>query len=139
MHTAYQDSINQDSINQDSINQNSINQNSSNQDSINQDSINQEAVKSSTVRRPSANLYSTEEGWLLVVALPESKREELELSAEGSNIQLNIPHEVAGVYQRQLHFPKETYWGELGAHWEGDLLHIMLKKSPPERRVIAVS
>ena len=89
--------------------------------------------------KPRANLYATKEGWLLVTALPEAKREALELTTEGTRFQLSVPREDGGVYRRTLHFPKSTRWGDLSAYWEGELLYIDLKKASPERRVISVS
>ena len=89
--------------------------------------------------KPRANLYTTQEGWLLVTALPEAKRDALELTTEGARFQLSVPREAGGVYRRTLHFPKSTRWGDLSAYWEGDLLYIDLKQASPERRVISVS
>lgn len=88
---------------------------------------------------PRTNLYASNEGWTLIVSLPHADQSQALLETEGSTFTLSVPHRFDGVYQRSIHFPKETTWGELDAKWEDDLLYIDLKKATPIKRSIAIS
>lgn len=91
---------------------------------------------------PRINLYETQEGWLLVAALPKVDRDQVKLNTEGTTLELTAIRDTEGVkeqFRRALRFPKETRWGDLKAHWEGDLLHIELKRAEPERRMITIA
>lgn len=94
------------------------------------------------VGTPRANLYETHEGWLLVVALPHVKRDDVELVTEGTKLELTATRELDDEREelrRTLQFPQGTRWGDLKAHWEGDLLHVELKRAEPERKVINIA
>jgi HSP20 family molecular chaperone IbpA len=105
--------------------------------------VNTQAAPSSTqtltqTLTPRVNLYTQPEGWLLVTALPDVSPDSVHLTAEGAQIKLIATRDDGDIYQRDLHFPKTTQWGELSAHWDGALLHVNLRRAQPERRVISV-
>ena len=96
-------------------------------------------TSSKTVITPRANLYAHPDGWLVVSALSDSIREQIRLTTEGTTLKLFAPRQDGKEYQRTFRFPKGTTWGELSATWEGELLHIELKKSQPSQREILIS
>ena len=94
------------------------------------------------VIKPRANLYKTNEGWLLITALPGVSRGDVELVTEGTMLTLNAPREVGerrDELRRTFRFPRGTRWGELSARWEGDLLYTELRRAEPERRSITIN
>lgn len=96
-------------------------------------------TSSKKVITPRANLYANREGWLIVSALSNSIREQIQLTTKGATLKLLAPRQDGKEYQRTFRFPKDTVWGELSATWEGELLHIELKKSLPSQREILIS
>jgi len=101
----------------------------------------QESGKPLTVK-PLANLYRSDEGWLIVAALPRVRRDEVKVETEGAKLILTAPRKQEGQreeFQRTFSFPKGTKWGEINARWEGELLHIELQREEPERRSITIA
>ena len=88
---------------------------------------------------PRTNLYASDEGWTLIAALPHADQSKTHLETEGATLTLSAPHQVEGIYQRSINFPKETTWGALTAQWEGDLLYVDLKRAAPVKRAVAIS
>ena len=94
------------------------------------------------VLKPLANLYRSDEGWLIIAALPGVRRNEVKVETEGAKLILDAPREQEEqreVFQRTFCFPKGTKWGEIKAKWEGELLHIELKRATPERRSVTIA
>lgn len=92
-----------------------------------------------TTLKPRANLYASEDGWLLIAALPQADPSQTTLDTEGTTLKLSAPRLEGGVYKRTLRFPRDTVWGDLKARWEGDLLYVELPRATPERRSVSIS
>ena len=100
---------------------------------------NERADHRHTTLKPRANLYASEDGWLLIAALPQADPSQTTLDTEGTTLKLSAPRLEGGVYKRSLRFPRDTVWGDLKARWEGDLLYIELPRAAPERRSVSIS
>ena len=88
---------------------------------------------------PHTNLYTSHDGWILVVSLPQAHQSQIVLETEGAALMLSVPHQIEGIYKRSIQFPEHTIWGELTARWEDDLLYVELNKAIPLKRAIAIS
>lgn len=88
---------------------------------------------------PRANLYASDDGWVLIAALPQADQKQATLETEGAKLILSVPHRGGGKYRRAIRFPKGTIWGDLSARWEGDLLYVTLPRAIPERRLVSIS
>jgi HSP20 family molecular chaperone IbpA len=88
--------------------------------------------------KPQTNLYSIEQGWLLVAALPEIDRSTVSLDLEGDVLKLFAKRLDQRIVSRAYSFPK-TSWGELKAEWEGDLLKVTLLRALPTSRAIHIA
>jgi HSP20 family molecular chaperone IbpA len=88
---------------------------------------------------PRANLYASDQGWTLIVALAGADQEQTEVQAEGQHLSVSAPLLASSRrYLRELSFPKDTRWGDLSARWEGDLLYIDLQREQPLKRRVEI-
>jgi HSP20 family molecular chaperone IbpA len=89
--------------------------------------------------KPRADLYASEQGWQLIVALMGADRDQVELHTEGRQLSISAPLASGeGRYFRELSFPLDTRWGDLNAHWEGELLYVDLQREQPLKRRVHV-
>ena len=92
-----------------------------------------------SILKPRINLYETDEGWLMIAALPQAVKAETQLETEGHSITLKAPHENGGYYQRVIEFPSQTVWGQVHAEWRDDLLRVNISRPQPKRHHIEIN
>lgn len=88
---------------------------------------------------PKSNLYSIDQGWLFIVALPEVDHASVSLELEGEVLKLLAQRIDGRTFSRSVHFPQNIHWGELEAQWEGDLLKVTLMRARPQVHRISIA
>ena len=86
-----------------------------------------------------SNLYQTQNGWQLILALPDVDPQSIELKTVDHKLQLHaLTQNQETAYARNITFPPQVRWGEMNASWHHGLLNVTLNRIQNTEAVIPI-